>query len=51
MEGDGVFEQLPVASQDLLPGFRRKATAFDPIDLAGAWPGDESMDDLLKQLV
>ena len=52
-EGDGLFEQLPIArpaSEDLLPGFRRKAGAFDPVDLAGAWPGDESMDDLLKQL-
>ena len=52
-EGDGLFKQLPVArpaSQDLLPGFRRKAAAFDPIDLAGAWPGDEPLDDLLKQL-
>ena len=52
-EGDGLFEQLPVArpaSQDLLPGFRRKAAAFDPSDLAGTWPGDESVDDLLKQL-
>ena len=52
-EGDGLFEQLPVArpaSQDLLPGIRREAAAFDPSDLAGTWPGDESVDDLLKQL-
>ena len=52
-EGDRVFEQLPVArpaSQDMLPGLRRKAAAFDPVDLGGAWPGDESVDDLLRQL-
>ncbi len=53
-EGDVVFAKLPgvasTATQDLFPGLRRQAGAFDPISLAGAWPGDESIEDLLKQL-
>jgi hypothetical protein len=34
----------------LSPRLRLEAAAFDPLDLAGAWPGDEPLEDLMKQL-
>ena len=53
-EGDGVFEDMPSVeirqSADLFPARYAQAGAFDPIDLAGSWPGDESIEELLAQL-
>lgn len=37
-------------SEDLLSVIRKKAEAFDPIQLAGAWPGNEPIEQLLAQL-
>ena len=54
IEGDSVFEEMPSAeirkSQDLFPVQRKQAGTFDPMELAGAWPGDEPIEDLLAQL-
>ena len=54
LEGDSVFEEVPsVAIQephDLFPQYDTKFQAFDPIELAGAWPGNEPLEDLLAQL-
>ena len=54
LEGDSVFEEVPsVASQELrelFPQQGKEFQAFDPIELAGAWPGDEPIEDLLAQL-
>ena len=54
LEGDSVFEEIPtVASQespDLFPLRSKEIKAFDPIELAGAWPGDEPIEELLAQL-
>ena len=54
LEGDSVFEEMPSVeiqkSHDLFPVQRKQAGAFDPIELAGAWPGDEPIEDLLAQL-
>ena len=43
-DGDDVFEAMPATAS------RTPAESFDPIDLAGTWPGDESIEDLLAQL-
>lgn len=52
--GDNVFEEMPTVdvedSPDLFPVPRKEANAFDPIQLAGAWPGDEPIEQLLAQL-
>ena len=54
LEKDVVFEEMPSIeaqkSHDLLQGQRKQVGAFDPIELAGAWPGDEPIEDLLAQL-
>ena len=54
VEGDSVFEEVPsVARQelyDLFPHRDRRIQSFDPIELAGTWPGDEPLEDLLAQL-
>ena len=53
-EGDNVFEEMPTIdiedSQALYPLPREEARVFDPIQLAGAWPGDEPIEQLLAQL-
>ena len=36
--------------QDLFPVPLEEAKLFDPIQLAGAWPGDEPIEELLAQL-
>ena len=43
-DGDDMFEAMPATAS------RTPAGSFDPIDLAGTWPGDESIEDLLAQL-
>ena len=52
--GDDVFEKVPTVdvedSQDLLPDPWKEAKEFDPIQLAGAWPGNEPIEQLLAQL-
>ena len=52
IEGSDVFEEIP--SIETSPSlFRMKQThtgTFDPIDLAGTWPGEETIDDLLTQM-
>ena len=54
LEKDGVFEEMPsVKVQEpniLFPDRMDQAQTFDPIELAGAWPGDEPIEDLLEQL-
>ncbi len=54
LEGDNVFEEMPSVeiqkSHDLFPVQRKQFGAFDPIELAGAWPGDEPIEELLAQL-
>ena len=37
-------------SQDFFPVPWEEAMEFDPIQLAGAWPGDEPIEQLLAQL-
>ena len=52
--GDNVFEEVPTVevkeSHGLFPVPRKAVGAFDPIELAGAWPGDEPIEHLLAQL-
>ena len=51
--GDQVFEKASCdgeLAEVVSPRFRRQAEAFDPLDLAGAWSGEEPLDDLMKQL-
>ena len=53
-DGDSVFEDMPSVDirqpTDLFPARHAQAGAFDPIDIAGSWPGDESIEELLAQL-
>ena len=44
VQGDEIFEEMPSA------GARKPTGSFDPVDLAGVWPGDEPIEDLLAQL-
>ena len=52
LERSEIFEEIPSndVSPSLFPIKHRQTRTFDPIDLAGAWPGEESIDDLLAQL-
>ena len=54
LEGDSVFEEMPLLeipeSRGLDPVRREQAWTFDPITLAGAWPSDEPIEDLLADL-
>lgn len=50
LEGDHVFEQVPEVEQDIESFLRGPARAADPKNLAGAWPGDESIEELLAEL-
>ena len=54
-EGDRVFEEIPSAEGEeaLAPvtvQHKRPVRSTDPMLLAGAWPGDEPIDELLAQL-
>ncbi len=53
-EGDSVFEETLVreipASQNPNEARRSRVSTFDPITLAGAWPGNESIEDLMAEL-
>ena len=44
LQGDEIFEEMPSA------GAGKPTGTFDPVDLAGTWPGDEPLEDLLAQL-
>ena len=55
VEGDSVFEEIPSADRDeplgpLSAPRIRHFRSTDPMTLAGAWPGDEPIDELLAQL-
>ena len=54
LKGDLVFEAMPYTEPqrpaDLFPVRRELVGTFDPIDLVGAWPGDEPIEELLTQL-
>ncbi len=54
LEGDSLFEEMSLLAIPELPvryeDRRGRTSAFDPIDLAGAWPGDESIEDLMADL-
>ncbi|MDE0206707.1 MAG: hypothetical protein OXP66_11850 [Candidatus Tectomicrobia bacterium] len=54
VEGDNVFEEVPsLRGQDpqkLFPVRSVRTGNFDPMVLAGAWPGNEPTEDLLAQL-
>ena len=51
---DGVFEEMPSVEvqqpHDLFSDRAEHARNFDPIELAGAWPGQEPIEELLDQL-
>ena len=54
LEGDSVFDEMPLLeipeSQGLYPARRGRTAPFDPIELAGAWPGNERIEDLMAEL-
>lgn len=54
LEEDGLFEEMPSAEvkqpNSLFTDRMEQARAFNPIELAGAWPGDEPIEELLDQL-
>ena len=50
VDGDHVFEELPTLSNLFDPEKEKRAIAFDPKDLAGLWPGDETIEELLDLL-
>lgn len=53
-DGDEVFDEIPSVETSDTYGqiqFHPEQTAsFDPIELAGSWPGDEPIEELLAQL-
>lgn len=50
VDGDHVFKELPTQSKLFDPEKEKRAIAFDPKDLAGLWPGDETIEELLDLL-
>ena len=54
LESDSIFEEMPSVEVQrprvLFSVQRKQVKGFDPIELAGAWPGDEPIEDLLAQL-
>ena len=50
LEGDCVFEKMPESGQKLESFFKRPTRAADIDNLAAAWPGDESVEELLAEL-
>ena len=53
-EGDGIFEEMPSLEksekQVLVMDQSGRARSADPIELAGAWPGDEPINELMTYL-
>lgn len=54
LEKDAVFEEMPSVEvqqpYDLFSDRIEQVRNFDPIELSGAWPGDEPIEELLDQL-
>ena len=50
LEGDCVFEKMPESEQKPESFFKRPTRAADIDNLAAAWPGDESVEELLAEL-
>lgn len=55
MKGDEFFDRMPVVEegrleQSVLPSFEGVADSGDPMVLWGAWPGQESLEDLMGAL-
>lgn len=52
--GDSIFDALPTASDTdlskMVKNRARQAGSFDPLELAGTWPDDEPIEDLLAEL-
>ena len=48
--GDGIFEELPTQSELIDEALERRAASFDPMNIVGKWPGDESVEELLALL-
>ena len=53
-EGDDVFKEMPsvekTEKQSLVVAQVERVRSADPLELVGAWPGDEPIDELLAQL-
>ena len=53
-EGDDVFKEMPsvenTEKQSFIVAQVERVRSADPLELAGAWPGDEPIDELLAQL-
>ena len=53
-EGDDVFKEMPsvekAEKQSLVVAQVERVRSADPLELVGAWPGDEPIDELLAQL-
>ena len=49
-----IFEEMPAAeisgARGMTPNQERQARSFDPMELWGTWPGDESIEELLADL-
>ena len=50
VEGDDVFEEMPSGNQDMERVIKTSGKIADPKSLAGAWPGDEPIEELLAEL-
>ena len=54
VERDAIFEEMPAAeiprSRGMTPDQEKQARSFDPMELWGTWPGDESIEELLADL-
>ena len=50
IEGDDVFAEMPVGNRDTQRVSMASAKTADPKDLAGAWPGEEPIEELLAEL-
>ena len=50
LEGDCVFEKMPESGHKPESFFKRPTRAADIDNLAAAWPGDESVEELLAEL-
>ena len=53
-KGDSLFEELPFeekeGSRSWVKNLDEHARNFDPLELADAWPGDESLEELMENL-
>lgn len=49
-DGDSIFEELPMQCELIDEALERRAASFDPMNIVGKWPGDESVEELLALL-